>query len=100
LKYNIAEPRIVIRSNVFEGKLIIQVEDNGIGINEIYHAELFHRFFRVPLGETHHIKGFGLGLYLVKQLMDAHNSTIFVSSIENEGTTVTLKIPLATKNNE
>lgn len=100
LKYNIAEPRIVIRSNVFEGKLVIQVEDNGIGINEIYHAELFHRFFRVPLGETHHIKGFGLGLYLVKQLMDAHNSTIFVSSIENEGTTVTLKIPLATKNNE
>ncbi|MEN9942393.1 MAG: hypothetical protein RLZZ91_394 [Bacteroidota bacterium] len=100
LKYNIAEPRIVIRSSVFEGKLLIQVEDNGIGIDEIYHAELFHRFFRVPLGETHHIKGFGLGLYLVKQLMDAHNSTIFVSSIENEGTTVTLKIPLATKNNE
>jgi signal transduction histidine kinase len=49
----------------------------------------------VPIGETHHIKGFGLGLYLVKQLMDAHNSTIFVMSIENEGTTVTLKIPLA-----
>jgi two-component system phosphate regulon sensor histidine kinase PhoR len=100
LKYNIAEPQIVIRSNIFEGKLVIQVEDNGIGIDEIYHAELFHRFFRVPLGETHHIKGFGLGLYLVKQLMDAHNSTIFVSSIENKGTTVTLKIPLATKNNE
>ena len=100
LKYNIAEPQIVIRSNIFEGKLVIQVEDNGIGINEIYHAELFHRFFRVPLGETHHIKGFGLGLYLVKQLMDAHNSTIFVSSAENNGTTVTLKIPVATKNNE
>jgi signal transduction histidine kinase len=54
----------------------------------------------VPIGETHHIKGFGLGLYLVKQLMDAHNSTIFVTSIENEGTTVTLKIPVALKNDE
>ena len=100
LKYNIAEPLVVIRSKVIEGNLVIQVEDNGIGIDEVYHAELFHRFFRVPLGETHHIKGFGLGLYLVKQLMDAHNSTIFVSSIENEGTTVTLKIPLVIKNNE
>ncbi len=100
LKYNIAEPLIVIRSMVVEGNLVIQVEDNGIGIEEIYHTQLFHRFFRVPLGETHHIKGFGLGLYLVKQLMDAHNSTIFVSSAENKGTTVTLKIPVATKNNE
>jgi two-component system phosphate regulon sensor histidine kinase PhoR len=80
--------------------MIIQIEDNGIGINKMYHAELFHRFFRVPIGETHHIKGFGLGLYLVKQLMDAHNSTIFVTSIENEGTTVTLKIPVALKNDE
>lgn len=100
LKYNIAEPLIVIRTKVVEGNLVIQVEDNGIGIEEIYHTQLFHRFFRVPLGETHHIKGFGLGLYLVKQLMDAHNSTIFVSSAENKGTTVTLNIPVATKNNE
>jgi two-component system phosphate regulon sensor histidine kinase PhoR len=95
LKYNISEPSINIRGRIIDRNLIIQVEDNGIGIEEVYHAELFHRFFRVPLGETHHIKGFGLGLYLVKQLMDAHNSSIFVSSVENEGTTVTLKIPLA-----
>jgi two-component system phosphate regulon sensor histidine kinase PhoR len=100
LKYNIAEPLVVIRGKIVEENLVIQVEDNGIGIEEVYHAELFHRFFRVPLGETHHIKGFGLGLYLVKQLMDAHKSSIFVSSIENEGTTVTLKIPLAKNNNE
>lgn len=100
LKYNIAEPLIVIRSKVIEGNLVVEVEDNGIGIEEVYHAELFHRFFRVPLGETHHIKGFGLGLYLVKQLMDAHKSAIFVSSIENKGTTVTLKIPLAKNYNE
>ena len=100
LKYNISEPIINISGRIIDGNLIIQVEDNGIGIEDIYHSELFHRFFRVPLGETHHIKGFGLGLYLVKQLMDAHNSVIFVSSIEKEGTTVTLKIPLANKNNE
>lgn len=100
LKYNIAEPLIVIRSKVIEGNLVVEVEDNGIGIEEVYHAELFHRFFRVPLGETHHIKGFGLGLYLVKQLMDAHKSAIFVSSIDNKGTTVTLKIPLAKNYNE
>ena len=100
LKYNISDPYIIIDANAVDGNLIVQVDDNGIGIEEIYHAELFHRFFRVPLGETHHIKGFGLGLYLVKQLMDAHNSVIFVSSIEKEGTTVTLKIPLANKNNE
>lgn len=100
LKYNIQNPLINVSSKLMDSHLIIQIEDNGIGINKIYHADLFHRFFRVPIGETHHIKGFGLGLYLVKQLMDAHNSSIFVSSIENEGTTVILKIPLAVKNNE
>ena len=100
LKYNISEPHIVINGHVVDSNLIISVEDNGIGIEEIYHAELFHRFFRVPLGETHHIKGFGLGLYLVKQLMDAHNSFIFVTSKDSQGTTVTLKIPLATNSNE
>ena len=100
LKYNISEPHIVIQGKVEDVNLIIQIEDNGIGINEQYHKELFHRFFRVPLGETHHIKGFGLGLYLAKQLMDAHNSAIFVTSTENEGTTVTLKFPLVKNNNE
>lgn len=100
LKYNIQNPNVIIRSKLTNGQIIIQIEDNGIGINKMYHAELFRRFFRAPIGETHHITGFGLGLYLVKQLMDAHNSTIFVTSIENEGTTVTLKIPLALKNDE
>ena len=100
LKYNINEPHIVIQGKVVDTNLIIQIQDNGIGINDQYHNELFHRFFRVPLGETHHIKGFGLGLYLVKQLMDVHNSAIFVASIENEGTTVTLKIPLVESKNE
>lgn len=100
LKYNISEPVIKISGKTVEGYLILRIEDNGIGIEEQYIGELFHRFFRVPIGETHHIKGFGLGLYLVKQLMDAHNSAIFVTSIENQGTTVTLKIPLANENNE
>lgn len=100
LKYNINEPRVVIQGNVADANLIIQIKDNGIGINEQYHKELFHRFFRVPLGESHHMKGFGLGLYLVKQLMDVHNSTISVTSAENKGTTVTLQIPLVENNNE
>lgn len=100
LKYNINEPRVVIQGNVVDANLIIQIKDNGIGINEQYHKELFHRFFRVPLGESHHMKGFGLGLYLVKQLMDVHNSTILVTSAENKGTTVTLQIPLVGNNNE
>lgn len=100
LKYNISEPHIVIQGKVEDVNLIIQIADNGIGINEQYHKELFHRFFRVPLGESHHMKGFGLGLYLVKHLMDVHNSSIFVTSKENEGTNVTLKFPLAKNNNE
>jgi len=95
LKYNINEPDVIVKGNLVDEHLIIQIVDNGIGIDDQYHKELFHRFFRVPLGETHHIKGFGLGLYLVKQLMEAHNSAIFVTSNDNEGTTVTLKIPLA-----
>jgi two-component system phosphate regulon sensor histidine kinase PhoR len=94
LKYNIAEPSVAIDVWVEGESVVVQIGDNGIGIPEKHLPELFHRFFRVPIGETHHIKGFGLGLYLVKQLMDAHNSVIFVTSIEKVGTTITLKFPL------
>lgn len=100
LKYNIAEPIVELFAEIVDGNLLVEIKDNGIGINEAYHSELFQRFFRVPIGETHHIKGFGLGLYLVKQLMDAHKSAIFVSSIEDEGTTVSLKFPILESNNE
>lgn len=93
LKYNITEPLVTIDVHTDGGNVVVQIGDNGIGIPKKYLPELFYRFFRVPIGETHHIKGFGLGLYLVKQLMDAHYSVIFVSSIEKIGTTITLKFP-------
>ncbi|WP_336516404.1 HAMP domain-containing sensor histidine kinase [Pollutibacter soli] len=68
--------------------------DNGPGIRKIYHKNIFERFFRVPSeGDTHDVKGSGLGLYYVKKMVEMHKGTIKIKSEQGKGTTfiITLK---------
>ncbi len=72
-------------------KTSILIEDNGIGILEDHLDNLFDKFYRVPTGNVHNVKGFGLGLFYVMKICDAHKWKIQVSSKINEGTTFTIK---------
>lgn len=81
-----------------EGRSFIrlQVADNGIGIAPEYQTQIFEKFFRVPAGDTHNVKGHGLGLSYVAQVVRRHGGDIHLESKASEGSTFTVEIPAAT----
>lgn len=87
IKYSNGQPVISISTNNLEGQLIILVADNGIGIDERFHESIFEKFFRVPTGDTHNVKGFGLGLSYIKSIVEMHEGTVTVESSFGHGTT-------------
>jgi two-component system phosphate regulon sensor histidine kinase PhoR len=93
LKYS-AEPRIVVETGNAEDEFFISVKDNGVGIEKKYLKNIFKKFYRVPTGDIHNVKGFGLGLNFVKRIIDAHNGKIRVNSLPGIGTEFRLFIPL------
>ncbi|HVU58803.1 MAG TPA: HAMP domain-containing sensor histidine kinase [Puia sp.] len=93
LKYSV-EPRIVVETGNAEDEFFISVKDNGVGIEKKYLKSIFKKFYRVPTGDIHNVKGFGLGLNFVKRIIDAHNGKIRVNSLPGIGTEFRLFIPL------
>ena len=93
LKYSL-EPRIVVETGSAEDEFYISVKDNGVGIEKKYLKSIFKKFYRVPTGDIHNVKGFGLGLNFVKRIIDAHNGKIRVNSLPGIGTEFRLFIPL------
>jgi len=93
IKYTNGKPLIKIFTQNISNGVEISVEDNGIGMSEESQKRIFDKFYRVPTGDVHNVKGFGLGLSYVKKILDAHNGTIKVKSALNKGTTFTFFIP-------
>jgi two-component system phosphate regulon sensor histidine kinase PhoR len=93
LKYSV-EPHIVVETGQLEDEFFISVKDNGVGIEKQYLKNIFKKFYRVPTGDIHNVKGFGLGLDFVKRIIDAHNGKIKVNSLPGIGTEFRLFIPL------
>ena len=93
IKYCEVDPVIEITTRNDQKFLIIEVADNGIGIPREDINQIFDKFFRVHTGNRHDVKGFGLGLYYVKLIIEAHKGTVNVKSTIGKGTTFTLKIP-------
>ena len=86
------DPHIIIDTKISSGWYIISIKDNGIGIEEQYIKKLFKKFFRVPTGDIHNVKGLGLGLYFVKKVIDGHNGAITLTSIPGKGTEFIIRL--------
>jgi two-component system, OmpR family, phosphate regulon sensor histidine kinase PhoR len=93
LKYS-EDPHIVVETGHDEDDFFISVKDNGVGIEKKYLKNIFKKFYRVPTGDIHNVKGFGLGLNFVKRIIDAHKGKIKVNSLPGIGTEFRLFIPI------
>ncbi len=85
-------PQIKISIEPIKNKIKLRISDNGIGIEEHHLSKVFNKFFRVPTGNIHNVKGFGLGLYYVKNICDAHKWPISMTSKKGKGTTVSIEM--------
>ncbi len=94
LKYTPQGGQITVRANTFEGDFYLEVEDNGYGIPKARQEKLFERFYRAQTPGTENIKGSGLGLYLVKQVVERHQGNLWFESSEGDGSTFGLCVPI------
>lgn len=93
IKYSEKPATVVIATHNTSEGIVLEIKDKGIGIPKEYQAKIFDKFYRVPTGNVHNVKGFGLGLSYVKQIVKAHRWSISVKSEYKKGTTFAITIP-------
>jgi two-component system phosphate regulon sensor histidine kinase PhoR len=93
-KYSSDTPEITITTRNTNKNLIIEIADKGIGMTKEQSKRIFDQFYRVPTGNLHDVKGFGLGLNYVQDIIKKLNGTVKVSSEKDRGTTFEISLPL------
>lgn len=94
IKYSRDNKRITITTGMTDRFTFISVKDQGIGIAKNHQRDIFDQFYRAPTGDVHTTKGSGLGLALVKKIVEAHHGDIKVDSTPDKGSTFTVYFPL------
>jgi signal transduction histidine kinase len=94
IKYSLDVPVINIVTENIRNSIILKISDNGIGMSKSVQKKIFEKFYREHTGNVHNVKGHGLGLAYVKQIIDDHHGEIFVESEKGKGTTFIIKLPL------
>lgn len=97
-KYATESPKIELKASIINKQLIIIVSDNGIGISEKQKHLIFKKYYRVPNGNLHKVKGYGLGLSYVKEIVKKHRGKVKIESKPQQGTIVRIIIPILKSN--
>lgn len=95
IKYCEHSPDIQIYTRNEKRGFVLEIQDNGIGIRRDQLKFIFDKFYRVPTGNLHDVKGFGLGLYYVKLIIEAHGGNVTVKSVPGKGTTFMVYLPFS-----
>lgn len=92
VKYSGEPVRILLKAIRKSDKLFISVSDNGIGIAQEHQRHVFEKFYRVPHGDVHEVKGYGIGLYFAKTIVERHGGRISLTSTPGNGSTFTIEL--------
>ncbi|MFT6602217.1 MAG: signal transduction histidine kinase [Dokdonia donghaensis] len=94
VKYGKGQVTVTVTTRLVNRNYCIEISDNGTGISPADQIAIFDKFYRAGNSDVHNVKGLGLGLYFTHQIITAHGGTITLKSLENEGSTFTIKLPL------
>ena len=98
VKYAGERPKVIIRSRPKDNKLIVSISDNGPGISHAHQKRVFQKFYRIPTANIHDVKGFGLGLFYVKSICEAHKWKISLDPSATKGATFIIEMNLNQNN--
>jgi two-component system phosphate regulon sensor histidine kinase PhoR len=96
IKYCQQSPVIQVNSLNTSDRLCIEVKDNGIGISDQHVKRIFQKFYRVPSGNVHNVKGFGIGLSYVNAVVKAHGGKVTVKSKFEKGSVFSIYLKAIT----